>query len=215
VRIRFIRSAIFAGAVSLAIFSAGCSKKAEEAPASAVDEKAPAVFRANFDTSKGGFIVEVTRDWAPLGADRFYTLVKTGFFDNARFFRVLPGFMVQFGLAADPAQNKRWGNLIDDPVKESNKPGYITFATAGPGTRTTQVFINYGQNTRLDGQGFAPFGKVVSGMDVVQQLFSDYGEGAPQGAGPAQDKIQALGNAYLEKDFPKLDYIKTAKLAGN
>ncbi len=214
-RIRFIRSAIFAGAVSLAIFSAGCSKKAEEAPASAVDEKAPAVFRANFDTSKGGFIVEVTRDWAPLGADRFYTLVKTGFFDNARFFRVLPGFMVQFGLAADPAQNKRWGNLIDDPVKESNKPGYITFATAGPGTRTTQVFINYGQNTRLDGQGFAPFGKVVSGMDVVQQLFSDYGEGAPQGAGPAQDKIQALGNAYLEKDFPKLDYIKTAKLAGN
>jgi cyclophilin family peptidyl-prolyl cis-trans isomerase len=215
VRIRFIRSAIFAGAVSLAIFSAGCSKKAEEAPASAVDEKAPAVFRANFDTSKGGFIVEVTRDWAPLGADRFYTLVKTGFFDNARFFRVLPGFMVQFGLAADPAQNKRWGNLIDDPVKESNKPGYITFATAGPGTRTTQVFINYGQNTRLDGQGFAPFGKVVSGMDVVQQLFSDYGEGAPQGAGPAQDQIQALGNAYLEKDFPKLDYIKTAKLAGN
>jgi peptidyl-prolyl cis-trans isomerase A (cyclophilin A) len=204
------------GAISLAAFSVGCSKKAEEVPATAaVDEKAPAVFRANFDTSKGGFIVEVTRDWAPLGADRFYTLVKTGFFDNARFFRALPGFMVQFGLAADPAQNKRWGNLTDDPVKESNKPGYITFATAGPQTRTTQVFINYGDNAQLDGQGFAPFGKVVSGMDVVQQLYSEYGEGAPRGAGPAQDQIQALGNAYLEKEFPKLDYIKTAKLAGN
>ena len=179
------------------------------------DEKAPAVFRANFDTSKGGFIVEVTRDLAPLGADRFYTLVKKGFFDNTRFFRVLPGFMVQFGLAANPADNKKWGNLTDDPVKESNKPGYITFATAGPGTRTTQVFINYADNARLDGQGFAPFGKVVSGMEVVQQLYSDYGEGAPQGAGPAQDQIQAQGNAYLERDFPKLDYIKTAKLAGN
>jgi peptidyl-prolyl cis-trans isomerase A (cyclophilin A) len=203
------------GAISL--FTLSCSKKAEEsaAPAPAADEKAPAVFRANFDTSKGGFIVEVTRDWAPLGADRFYTLVKTGFFDNSRFFRVLPGFMVQFGLAANAVENKKWGNLIDDPVKESNKPSYITFATAGPGTRTTQVFINYGDNARLDGQGFAPFGKVVSGMDVVQQLYSDYGEGAPQGAGPAQDQIQALGNTYLERDFPKLDYIKSAKLAGN
>jgi peptidyl-prolyl cis-trans isomerase A (cyclophilin A) len=216
VRVPFVRSAFLAGAISLAVFSVGCSKKAEEAPAAGVDEKAPAVFRANFDTSKGGFVVEVTRDWAPLGADRFYTLVKSGFFDNARFFRVLPGFMVQFGLAADPAQNKRWGNLIDDPVKESNKPGFVTFAAASsPNTRTTQVFINYGDNARLDGQGFAAFGKVVSGMDIVQQLYSDYGEGAPQGAGPAQDQIQGLGNTYLEKEFPKLDYIKTAKLAGN
>ena len=211
-RVRFVRSALIVGALSLAVFSPGCSKKEEEAP---VDQKAPAVFRVNFDSSKGPFVVEVNRDWAPNGADRFYTLVKAGFFDGARFFRVLPGFMVQFGLAADPAQNKKWGNLIDDPVKESNKPGYITFATAGPNTRTTQVFINYGDNARLDGQGFAPFGKVVSGMDVVQQFYSDYGEGAPQGAGPAQDRIQALGNSYLEKDFPKLDYIKTAKLAGS
>ncbi len=178
------------------------------------DEKAPDVFRANFDTSKGGFVVEVTRDWSPLGADRFYTLVKHGFFDNARFFRVIPGFMVQFGLAANPVENKKWSNLPDDAVKESNKPGYLSFATAGPGTRTTQVFINYGDNARLDGQGFSPFGKVVSGMDVVRELDSEYGEGAPQGMGPAQDQIQALGNAYLEKEFPKLDYIKTAKLAG-
>jgi peptidyl-prolyl cis-trans isomerase A (cyclophilin A) len=123
--------------------------------------------------------------------------------------------MVQFGLAPNPTENKKWGSLSDDPVKESNKPGYITFATAGPGTRTTQVFINYGDNARLDGQGFAPFGKVVSGMDVVQQFYSEYGEGAPQGAGPAQDQIQSLGNTYLERDFPKLDYIKTARLAGS
>ena len=157
--------------------------------------------------------MEVTREWAPLGADRFYTLVKTGFFDNARFFRVIPGFMVQFGLSPTPIENKKWSNLADDPVTQSNKAGYITFATAGPGTRTSQVFINFGDNARLDGQGFAPFGKVVSGMDVVQQLYSEYGEGAPQGMGPAQDMIQSRGNEYLEKDFPKLDYIKTARLA--
>ena len=211
--IRSDHSALLIGAIGLAAcFSFACSKKAEEA---AVDERAPAVFRANFDTSKGGFAVEVTRDWAPLGADRFYTLVKNGFFDKARFFRVIPGFMVQFGLAASPADNKKWGNLPDDPVKESNKPGYVSFATAGPGTRTTQLFINYGDNASLDGQGFAPFGRVVSGMDVVRQIYSDYGEGAPRGAGPAQDRIQAEGNAYLEREFPNLDYIKSAKLAGN
>ncbi len=210
-RIRSLSGAALLGA----LFLVGCSKSPEtsEVPPAVKDEKAPAVFRANFDTSKGGFIVEVTRDWAPLGADRFYTLVKTGFFNNARFFRVIPGFMVQFGLSPTPIENKKWSNLADDPVTQSNKLGYITFATAGPGTRTSQVFINYGDNTRLDGQGFAPFGKVVSGMDVVQQLYSEYGEGAPQGMGPAQDLIQSRGNEYLEKDFPKLDYIKTARLA--
>jgi peptidyl-prolyl cis-trans isomerase A (cyclophilin A) len=192
---------------------AGCSKKEEAAaPAAVADEKAPAVFRANFDTSKGGFIIEVNRDWAPIGADRFYTLVKSGFFDNSRFFRVIPGFMVQFGLAANPAENKKWGSLSDDPVKESNTESYVTFATAGPSTRTTQIFINYGNNARLDGSGFAPFGKVVSGMDVVRQLYGEYGDGAPQGMGPAQDQIQSQGNAYLERDFPKLDYIKTARI---
>ncbi len=211
---RSISGAALAGALALFVcFSTACSRKAaEEAPIS-VDEKAPAVFRANFDTSKGGFIIEVTRDWAPIGADRFYTLVKNGFFNDARFFRVIPGFMVQFGLPANPADNKKWGSLSDDPVKESNKAGYVTFATAGPSTRTTQIFINYADNSRLDGQGFAPFGKVVSGMDVVQQLYSEYGEGAPQGAGPAQDQIQSLGNAYLNRDFPKLDYVKSARLA--
>jgi len=211
VRIRSLSGAALLGA----LFLTCCSKSPEssELPPAVKDEKAPAVFRVNFDTSKGGFIVEVTRDWAPLGADRFYTLVKTGFFDNARFFRVIPGFMVQFGLSPKPIENKKWSNLPDDAVTQSNKPGYITFATAGPGTRTSQVFINYGDNARLDGQGFAPFGKVVSGMDVVQQLYNEYGEGAPQGMGPAQDQIQSRGNEYLEKDFPKLDYIKTARLA--
>jgi peptidyl-prolyl cis-trans isomerase A (cyclophilin A) len=195
-----------------ALLLAGCSKKAEEAslPAAAQDEKAPAVFRANFDTSKGGFIVEVTRDWAPYGADRFYTLVKTGFFDQARFFRVIPGFMVQFGLAANPADNKKFVNIPDDPPTQSNKAGYITYAkTNQPGSRTTQVFINYADNARLDPQGFAPFGRVVSGMDVVRELYSQYGENPQQGAG----QIEALGNSYLEQNFPKLDYIKSAKLA--
>jgi peptidyl-prolyl cis-trans isomerase A (cyclophilin A) len=190
----------------------GCSKKPEEIVQSK-DEKAPATFRVNFDTSKGGFVVEVTRDWAPLGADRFYTMVKSNFFDGSRFFRVLPGFMAQFGLAADPANNKKWPALDDDKVTQSNQPGYITFATGGPNTRTTQMFINYGDNARLDKDGFSPFGKVVSGMDVVTKLYGEYGEGAPQGGGPDQGQIQAQGNAYLESNFPKLDYIKTARLA--
>lgn len=192
--------------------TASCSKT-PSTETQGKDEKAPSTYRVNFETSKGGFVVEVNREWAPMGADRFYSLVKDHFYDNSRFFRVLPTFMVQFGLAANPEENKKWGNLTDDPVTQSNKPGYITYATAGPGTRTTQVFINYADNEQLDKQGFAPFGKVVSGMDVVRQLYKDYGEGAPGGNGPAQDQIQALGNTYLERDFPKLDYIKTARLA--
>jgi peptidyl-prolyl cis-trans isomerase A (cyclophilin A) len=202
---------IFAAGLALCLF-AGCAKKPEEI-AQSKDEKAPATFRVNFDTSKGAFVVEVTREWAPLGADRFYTMVKANFFDGSRFFRVLPGFMAQFGLAANPAENKKWPALDDDKVIQSNQPGYITFATGGPNTRTTQMFINYGDNARLDKDGFSPFGKVVSGMDVVTRLYGEYGEGAPQGAGPDQGQIQAEGNAYLERSFPKLDYIKTARLA--
>src|ERR1700683_2813859 len=130
--------------------------------------KAPAIFEVKFVTTKGDFVVQVTRAWAPLGADRFYNLVKHGFFTDAAFFRNLSGFMVQFGLNADPAVNKAWqnANIKDDPGKQSNAPGMITFATAGPNTRTTQLFINFGNNTFLDSQGFSPFGKVVSGMDV-------------------------------------------------
>jgi peptidyl-prolyl cis-trans isomerase A (cyclophilin A) len=157
-------------------------------------------------------VVEVHREWAPIGAGRFYELVKSGFFDNSRFFRVLPGFMVQFGLAANPADNPKWTNLEDDPVTQSNKPGYITFATAGPGTRTSQVFVNYGDNARLDQDGFAPFGRVISGMNVVESLYGGYGEGAPQGNGPEQGMVQSRGNVYLEGQFPRLDYIKSARL---
>jgi len=177
-----------------------------------LNERAPAVFKAKFDTSKGAFVVEVHRDWAPNGADRFYNLVKNGFFDNARFFRVISGFMVQFGINADPKISAVWreARIGDDPVRQSNARGLITFATAGPNTRTTQVFINFADNAMLDRQGFAPFGQVVSGMNVVDSLYGDYGEGAPRGQGPEQGRIQTEGNAYLVREFGKLDYIKKA-----
>jgi cyclophilin family peptidyl-prolyl cis-trans isomerase len=178
-------------------------------------EKAPDTYKANFDTSKGAFVVEVHREWAPNGADRFYNLVKNGFYDEIRFFRVLDNFMAQFGINGDPGIQSVWrgASLKDDPVKQSNKRGFITFATAGPNTRTTQVFINYKDNSSLDSQGFAAFGQVTSGMDVVDKLYKDYGEGAPRGRGPEQGRLQQEGNAYLTKDFPKLDYIKTATIA--
>jgi peptidyl-prolyl cis-trans isomerase A (cyclophilin A) len=180
----------------------------------ALNAQAPALYKATFDTSKGSFVVEVHRDWAPNGADRFYNLVKNGFFDNARFFRVISGFMVQFGINGDPKVSAVWheANINDDPVKQSNRTGFITFATAGPNTRTTQVFINFADNRALDSQGFAPFGRVTSGMTVVDALYSGYGEGAPQGLGPDQQRLQQQGNAYLIKSFSKLDYIKKATI---
>jgi peptidyl-prolyl cis-trans isomerase A (cyclophilin A) len=170
--------------------------------------KAPEVFQAKFTTTKGDFVVEVTRAWAPLGADRFYNLVKHGFFTDAAFFRVVPGFIIQFGLSADPGVNKVWreANIQDDRVTQSNRPGTLTFATAGPNTRTTQLFINFGNNTFLDGQGFAPFGRVVSGMEVVQKLYSGYGERPDQGS------ITMQGKAYLDKSFPNLDSIQSATI---
>jgi peptidyl-prolyl cis-trans isomerase A (cyclophilin A) len=182
-------------------------------PAS-LNEKAPATYKVKFDTSKGAFVVEVHRDWAPNGADRFYNLVKNGFYNDARFFRVISGFMVQFGINGNPQLSKVWrdANIKDDPVKASNKRGMITFATAGPDTRTTQVFINFGNNAGLDDQGFAPFGQVISGMQVVDSLYAEYGEGAPRGDGPDQGLVQSQGNAYLKNDFPKLDYIKSATI---
>jgi peptidyl-prolyl cis-trans isomerase A (cyclophilin A) len=178
-------------------------------------EKAPEEYKVLFSTTRGDITVTVHRAWAPLGADRFYNLVKHHFYDNASFFRVLPGFVVQFGISAYPTVNAAWrnANIKDDPVKESNHRGYITFATGGPNTRTTQVFINLGDNKRLDGMGFSPFGVVEGqGMNVVEMMYEGYGEGAPQGAGPDQDKIQAQGKPYLDKGWPKLDYIKSATL---
>lgn len=177
--------------------------------------KAPDLFQAKFDTTKGAFVIEVHRDWSPKGADRFYNLVKNGFFTNVRFFRVISGFMAQFGIHGDPAVAAKWepATIPDDPVKQSNTRGMVSFATAGPGTRTTQLFINYADtNSRLDSMGFSPFGKVVEGMEVVDALYSGYGEGAPGGAGPEQGRIQSEGNKYLESDFPRLDWIKSAHI---
>ena len=188
--------------------------KAKLRTPSALTEKAPDTFKAKFDTSKGAFIVEVHRDWAPLGSDRFYNLVKNGYYDDCRFFRVIDGFMAQIGMNGNPAVQSAWtsARLQDDPVKQSNKKGYVTFAHAGPNSRTTQFFINYGDNSSLDRQGFPPIGQVTSGMDVVEKLYSGYGDGPPRGRGPSQGQITAEGNAYLTKDFPKLDYVKKATL---
>jgi cyclophilin family peptidyl-prolyl cis-trans isomerase len=206
--------ALMLAAVSIVLGQAG-TNAALKNPA-ALKEMAPATFKVNFDTSAGMFVVEVHRDWAPNGADRFYNLVKNGYYDNVRFFRVIPDFMVQFGINGDPALNAAWqpARIPPDPVKQSNKRGFITYAMAGrPDTRTTQVFINFKDNSAsLDGQGFAPFGQVTSGMNVVDKIYSGYGEGAPNGQGPEQGRIQAEGNAYLTKSFPKLDYVKKATI---
>jgi peptidyl-prolyl cis-trans isomerase A (cyclophilin A) len=188
--------------------------KAKLKTPSALTEQAPAAYKAKFDTSKGAFTIEVHRDWAPIGADRFYNLVKNGFFDDCRFFRVLDGFMAQIGINGAPAIQAAWrdARIQDDPVKQSNKRGYVSFATAGKNTRTTQFFINFGDNASLDKSGFSPFGQVSAGMDIVDKLYSGYGEGAPSGRGPSQGSIQSEGNEYLAKGFPKLDYVKKATI---
>jgi peptidyl-prolyl cis-trans isomerase A (cyclophilin A) len=199
------------------------TKPAETKPSSAspgfadpakLTAKAPETFKTQFNTTKGKFVIEVTRSLAPNGADRFYNLVRSGYFTDVAFFRVVPGFMCQFGIHGDPNVSAKWrdANIPDDPVKGSNTRGTITFATAGPNTRTTQLFINFRDNTGLDGQGFAPFGKVIEGMDVVDKIYGGYGDGPPGGNGPNQGEIQMEGNAYLKKDFPKLDYIKSATI---
>ncbi|HMD36680.1 MAG TPA: peptidylprolyl isomerase [Vicinamibacterales bacterium] len=175
---------------------------------SALAEQAPAGYKAAFDTSAGKFVVEVHREWAPKAADRFYNLVKNGFYDECRFFRVVPDFMVQFGINGDPDVQSHWraANITDDPVKQSNKRGYITFATAGKDTRTTQVFINFKANAGLDAQGFAPFGEVISGMETVDKINAEYEQK------PNQGSIQQNGNTYLKASFPKLDYVKHATI---
>lgn len=198
--------ALLVAALATPVLAQGTS--ANLANPGALTEQAPAVYKAKFDTSKGPFVIEVHRDWAPIGADRFYNLVKNGFFDNARFFRVVSGFMVQFGINGDPKVQANWrtAGIKDDPVTQSNKRGNITFATAGPNTRTTQVFINFKDNAGLDRQGFAPFGQVISGMNIVDAMYAGYGES------PDQSLIQAQGNAYLTKSFANLDYVKKATI---
>ena len=182
---------------------------------SKLTEKAPESFKAQFDTTKGKFTVEVTRALAPNGVDRFYNLVRSGFFKDIAFFRVIPGFMCQFGIHGDPKVAAAWrtATIPDDPFKSGNARGAITFAKTGaPNSRTTQLFINFKDNNNLDGMGFASFGKVTEGMDVVDKINGEYGEGAPRGRGPDQGRVQAEGNAYLKKDFPNLDSIKSVTI---
>ena len=179
-------------------------------PAS-LNETAPETYQVNFDTSKGAFVVEVTREWAPRASDRFYNLVKAGYFDGCRFFRVISNFMVQFGISGDPEVSAAWltEQLSPDPVEESNRRGFITFAMGGsPSMMTTQVFINFRNNRNLDPLGFAPFGQVVSGMDVVDSI----GDFPPRGNGPSPVDMASEGNAYLEREFPRLDYINAATI---
>lgn len=197
-------------------------KKEEKKTVNAVDftdpakltAKAPDSFKVKFETTRGNFTVEVTRSLAPNGADRFYNLVRSGYFKDLAFFRVIPGFMCQFGIHGDPKVSAAWrsAQIPDDSVKASNVRGAITFATAGPNTRTTQLFINFGDNANLDSMGFSPFGKVTDGMDVVDKINGEYGEGAPRGRGPDQGRVQKEGNTYLKKDFPNLDYIKAVNV---
>jgi len=201
-------AALVLTAVSCKSTPAGESSRSVPGPEQAT-ERAPAEFKARFSTSKGDFVVHVHREWAPNGADRFYNLVKIGFYDEARFFRVMQGFVAQWGIHADgDAVMSRWrnANITDDPPKQSNKRGTVSFATSGPNSRSTQVFVNFADNGRLDGMGFAPVGEVVEGMTVVDSLYSGYA------STPDQPRIQLQGNAYLGREFPQLDYIKKAQI---
>jgi len=196
--------------MGLLLLAAGCggNKKAETV-------QAPPQYKVRLQTTKGDVVILVHRDWSPLGADHFYELTKMGFYNDTRFFRALKGFIVQWGISGDPKVNKDWSEITikDDPPKVSNKIGTVVFAMAGPNSRTTQVFINLGDNSgSLDAQGFTPFGEVIQGMENVQNIYMDYGEGAPQGSGPSQAAIADIGTPYLEEHFPKLDYIKKAQI---
>ena len=217
-----MRSLPYAFAILLGTISA-CEKPAPKAAGVAdfhnpadpgFAQQAPDSFRARFSTTKGDFVIVVHRAWAPHGADRFYNLVRSGFYDGVRFFRVIPGFMAQFGIHGDTGVTTAWRvrTIPDDPVRHNNLRGMVTYATAGPGTRTTQIFINYRDNIRLDASGFAPFGQVVERMEVVDALYGGYGEGAPNGRGPDQFRVNVEGEKYLARQFPKLDKITTARV---
>jgi peptidyl-prolyl cis-trans isomerase A (cyclophilin A) len=221
---------IFVG-LTLALAAPGCGSGGESPEASAsidmgkdgplfhpdhaeMQKRAPDTFQVKVETSAGEFILDISRDLSPHGADRFYNLVRVGFYNECRFFRIVPGFVAQFGMNGNPEVQQVWSDasMPDDPVKESNKPGYITYATGGPNSRSTQLFINLQNNAQLDQMGFAPFGRVSVGMDVVQKLYGGYGDGPPRGAGPDQGQIMTEGNAYLNAKYEKLDYIKKASI---
>lgn len=203
--------------LALILLSAGCSRfhHFDLRRPQTLSLQAPAHFLVRFETTKGSFDVEVNREWSPLGADRFYNLVRAKFYDGCRFFRVLPNFVVQFGISVDPAVSKAWKKteIKDDPVKESNKKWTLAFATDGPNTRTTQLFINKRDNTAgLDRRGFSVFGKVTRGTEVIEKIESKYGEGAPRGKGPEQDRMENEGDAYIQKEYPDMDRIVRARV---
>ncbi len=201
--------------IAAAAMLAGCgSTPQKQAEQPARNEPVPDTYRVRLTTSKGDAVIEVVKAWAPNGAERFHRLVETGFYDDCRFFRIVRDFIVQFGINGNPRTEELWRNLTmpDDPVTQSNLRGMVTYAMTGPNSRTTQVFINLKDNPRLDKQGFAPFGKVVEGMEVVDTFYRFYGEGPPRGEGPDQNLIERQGNAYLESKFPRLDYIKRARI---
>lgn len=214
---------MFAAAALLMI---GCSAGDESTPRAAPNpllqparftDTAPAVFQVRFETSEGDFLVDVYRNWAPLGADRFYNLVSAGYFDDTRIYRVLEGFVAQFGLNGDPWVNQAWKTefLVDDPVIRENTRGRVTFAKGGRHSRTTEVFVNLRDNTQLDANQFSPLGEVVEGMDVVDRLYAAYGDGPPRGDGPYQAMVEARGNAYLDDAFPELTRIVRATVVLN
>ena len=201
----------FLAAAVLIVHMFGCANAGQQSSSAlrnpaALTEQAPATFQAAFDTSKGRFVVAVHREWAPAGADRFYNLVKNGFFNDTRFFRVVAGQLAQFGMHGDPAVQEAWrdANVPDDPVRHSNSRGTLSFASRGANTRTTQLFVNLKDNPLYDRLGFAPFAEVISGMEVVDGLYAEYEER------PQQALIDAEGNAYLTREFPNLDFIRTA-----
>ena len=218
-------STLLLAVAALGASAAACAAPAPPVPAmepvpSHVSPVAPDSFLVRFKTSKGAFTMIAYRHWSPAGVDRLHELVRIGFFDEARFFRVLPGFVAQFGLPADPALAAAWRDRMipDDEVRTTNARGTVSFARGGPATRSTQLFINLRDNARLDalgGFGFPPVGRVTSGMDVVDALHSGYGEGPPGGRGPAQDSIRMQGNTYLARSFPRLDFIRTAYIVND
>jgi peptidyl-prolyl cis-trans isomerase A (cyclophilin A) len=200
----------------LLLFSA-CSPAPENKPTAppakrTQPQQAPEVYRVKLDTSKGAVVFEITRAWAPHGADHFFQLVNEGYYNGDRFYRVVPRFVVQFGINGDPQVSQLWSSvrIPDDPIKQKNRKGMVTFASSGPGARTTQVFVNMRDNLSLDRQGFAPIGRVADGMEVLEVLYGGYGDMTPRGSGPDGVEIERQGNNYLDNHFPRLDYIKKA-----
>jgi peptidyl-prolyl cis-trans isomerase A (cyclophilin A) len=206
---RSVLAALLAVAI-IAGVATGCGGSSSKLSPSSLHAKAPATFSAQFTTTKGPFVVNVTRSSAPKGADRFYDLVRNHFYDNQPIFRVLPGFIAQWGISGNPATAKAWqdATIKDDPVTQQNAQGTITFATSGPNTRTTQLFVNLGSNGSLDSMGFSPFGTITSGFSVFSHLYSGYGENASNN----QAQITQYGASWVHKHFPKLDWITTARL---